>query len=36
MATLVQSFSIGSQKSDDPHVEQNPRLTFSEERNHVT
>src|SRR5579859_3276803 len=36
MAIPTQSFSIGSQKRSDPHVEQNPRRTFSEERNHVT
>lgn len=35
MATPIQSFLIGSQKSDEPHVEQKPRLAFSEERYQV-
>ena len=39
MATPIQScfaWSIGSKKSEEPHVEQKPRRTFSEERNQVT
>jgi len=31
MAIAVQSLKIGSQKSEDPHVEQKPRRTFSED-----
>src|SRR5262245_1484407 len=29
----IQSFSIGSQNNEEPQVEQNPRRTFSDERN---
>ncbi len=29
------AFSIGSQKSEEPQILQNPRCTFSEERNQV-
>ncbi len=36
IATPIQSRWSGSQKSDDPHTEQNPRRTFSDEWNHVT
>ena len=36
MAIAIQSFSIGSQNSEAPQVEQNPRCTFSEERNQAT
>jgi hypothetical protein len=35
MVTPMVSFMIASQKSEDPHLEQKPRRTFSEERNHV-
>jgi len=35
MATAIVSFLIGSQKREEPHVEQKPRCTFSEERNQV-
>ena len=36
MATAIQSLSIGSQNSEAPQVEQNPRCTLSEERNQAT
>ena len=36
MAIAIQSFSIGSQNSEAPQVEQNPRCIFSEERNQAT
>src|SRR5262249_35187005 len=36
MARPIQSFSTGSQNSDEPHVAQKPRRTFSDERYHVT
>src|SRR4051812_7380869 len=36
MAMAIVSLAIGSQKSEEPHVEQKPRCTFSEERNQVS
>ena len=36
IAIPIQSFWIGSQNREEPHLEQNPRRTFSEERNQVT
>src|SRR5688572_26728566 len=36
MAIEIESCSIGSQNSEAPQVEQNPRWTLSEERNQAT